>query len=78
VKVGVVMGNIRTSLIKRISRQIVKDFHDQLNTDFENNKHVVEEVCSPMTKKMRNLITGYVTRLMAQIRDEKIQVLESL
>ena len=72
------MGNIRTSQIKRLAKQIVRDFHDQLNTEFENNKHVVEEVCSTMSKKMRNNIAGYVTRIMRQFKDEKIQVLEEL
>lgn len=72
------MGNIRTSLVKRLSKQIVRDFHDQLNTDFQNNKMVVEEVCSPMTKKVRNQIAGYVTNIMRQFKDQKIQVLEEL
>ena len=72
------MGNIRTSQIKRLAKQIVRDFHDQLNTEFENNKHVVEEVCSTMSKKMRNQISGYVTRIMRQFKDQKIQVLEEL
>ncbi|MHA1222805.1 MAG: 30S ribosomal protein S17e [Candidatus Heimdallarchaeaceae archaeon] len=77
------MGNIRTSQIKRLqikrlSKQIVRDFHNQLNTDFQNNKHIVEEICSPMSKKMRNLIAGYVTRIMRQFKDQKIQVLEEL
>jgi small subunit ribosomal protein S17e len=72
------MGNIRTSQIKRLSKQIVRDFHDQLNTDFQNNKHVVEEVCTAMSKKMRNQIAGYVTNIMRQFKDQKIQVLEEL
>jgi len=72
------MGNIRTSQVKRLSKQIVRDFHDQLNQDFQNNKHVVEEVCSPMSKKMRNQIAGYVTRIMRQFKDQTIQVLEEL
>lgn len=72
------MGNIRTSQIKRISKQIVRDFHDQLNNDFQNNKHIVEEVCSTMSKKMRNQIAGYVTNIMRQFKDQKIQVLEEL
>ncbi|NPD87826.1 MAG: 30S ribosomal protein S17e [Asgard group archaeon] len=72
------MGNIRTSQIKRISKQIVRDFHDQLNNDFQNNKHVVEEVCSTMSKKMRNQIAGYVTNIMRQFKDQKIQILEEL
>ena len=72
------MGNIRTSQVKRLAKEIVKSFHDQLTTDFQNNKHIVEEVCSPMSKKMRNIIAGYVTRIMRKIKDQKIQVLEEL
>ncbi|MHA1115080.1 MAG: 30S ribosomal protein S17e [Candidatus Heimdallarchaeum aukensis] len=72
------MGNVRTSQIKKLAKQIVRDFHDQLNLDFQNNKHVVEQVCSPMTKHMRNRIAGYVTRIMRKFQDKTIQVLEEL
>lgn len=72
------MGNIRTSQIKRLAKQIVRDFNDQLADDFEINKHVVEEVCSPMSKRMRNRIAGYVTRIIRQLKENKIQVIESL
>ncbi|MHA1865763.1 MAG: hypothetical protein ACTSVB_05695, partial [Candidatus Heimdallarchaeaceae archaeon] len=30
------MGNVRTSQIKKLAKQIVRDFHDQLNLDFQN------------------------------------------
>ena len=72
------VGNIRTKLVKRIAKQIVLNFQDQVNTDFENNKHVVANVTNVESKKMRNEIAGYVTKIMKKIKEQKIQTLESL
>ncbi|MCY3411122.1 MAG: 30S ribosomal protein S17e [Candidatus Heimdallarchaeota archaeon] len=72
------MGNVRSKAIKRISKDIVISFYDQLTDDFENNKEVVGRVTNVQSKSTRNRIAGYVTTLMAQIRDSKIQTLEEL
>lgn len=72
------MGNVRSKAIKRISKDIVISFYNILSDDFENNKRVVAEVTNVQSKLLRNKIAGYVTTLMAQIRDNKIQTLEEL
>ncbi len=72
------MGNVRSKAIKRISKNIVINFYDQLSTDFENNKHVVDQVTDVKSKTYRNHIAGYITTLMRQIKENKIQTLEEL
>lgn len=69
---------MRSKAIKRISKDIVISFYNILSDDFENNKRVVAEVTNVQSKLLRNKIAGYVTTLMAQIRDNKIQTLEEL
>lgn len=54
------------------------NFYDQLNVEFENNKYVVENVTNVQSKAYRNKIAGYVTTLMRQIKENKIQTLEEL
>ena len=78
--IGVVpkIGNIRSRGIKRISKDIVINFYNILGTDFQENKRIVGEVTNVSSKTQRNRIAGYVTTLMAQIRDSKIQTLEEL
>ncbi len=72
------MGNIRSKQIKRISKQIVVKFQDQLSLDFENNKMVVQQVTNVQSKKMRNFIAGYVTKIMKKMAEGKVQTVEEL
>jgi small subunit ribosomal protein S17e len=73
------MGNVRSRSIKRLSKDIVLNFYDQLSAeDFQQNKHVVGQVTNVQSKSYRNKIAGYVTTLMRQIKEDKIQTLEEL
>ncbi len=72
------IGNIRSKNIKRIAKDVVINFYNILTTDFQENKRIVAEITNVSSKKQRNRIAGYVTTLMAQIRDSKIQTLEEL
>ena len=56
------MGRIKTKLIKRISIDLVKTHTSDMKEDFDNNKQFVERHTTGTSKKMRNVIAGYVTR----------------
>lgn len=60
------MGRIKTQLVKRLSFEVVKNHSDKLSKDFDENKQKVAEILEGASKKMRNVIAGYVTRLMKQ------------
>lgn len=72
------MGNIRSQKIKRTSKELVAKYHQHLSTDFEHNKILVNKLTNVMSKRMRNRIAGYVTTIMVQIKDGKVQVIEKL
>ncbi len=72
------MGNIRSQKIKRTSKELVAKYHQHLSTDFEKNKILVNKLTNVMSKRMRNRIAGYVTTIMVQIKDGKVQVIEKL
>lgn len=57
------MGRIKTALIKRITSQLFKEHRDEFTTTFEENKNLVAKFADTPSKKMRNIIAGYVTRL---------------
>jgi small subunit ribosomal protein S17e len=57
------MGRIKTKLVKRASREFVKDFGSDCKTDFSSNKNLISEKMDFQSKKIRNLVAGYVTRL---------------
>jgi len=59
------MGRIRTLLTKRLGKQIVQLYRPELNTNFKENKVIVaDRLVGATSKKLRNTVTGYVTRLM--------------
>ncbi|KZX17441.1 30S ribosomal protein S17e [Methanobrevibacter filiformis] len=60
------MGNIRTSFVKRISKELIETHTGKFTTDFDENKKLVVEFSSVSTKHLRNKIAGYVTRLVRQ------------
>ena len=55
------MGNIRTSLIKRVAIKLVEKHPDKFTSEFEHNKQTVEELIIVSSKKLRNHIAGYAT-----------------
>jgi small subunit ribosomal protein S17e len=57
------MGRIKTQQIKRTSLQLMKDHGSEFDTDFNKNKEKVSEFAIIKSKKLRNVIAGYVTRL---------------
>ena len=58
------MGRIKTTLTKRITNKLVKEHRDEFKKDFESNKEIVEKFADIPSKKLRNIIAGYVTRLV--------------
>lgn len=58
------MGRIKTKLIKRLTYQLLNQHKDRLKTSFDENKLVCNTDLVGGSKKMRNTIAGYVTRLM--------------
>ncbi len=62
------MGRIKTKLIKRLTFEIMKQ-REHLFPEFEGNKKVVAGLLGGASKKIRNSVAGYVTRLM-KIKEE--------
>jgi small subunit ribosomal protein S17e len=52
----------------------VERYSDSFTTDFDQNKEVVDELLTNTTKRLRNRIAGYVTRLMILRQDEDVIV----
>lgn len=57
------MGRVRTIMIKKTARELVQMSPERFSTDYEENKKVVDELLNSTTKRVRNRIAGYVTRL---------------
>jgi len=57
------MGRIKTRKLKSVTKQIFSKHEDEFGTDFQKNKEVASKYMSTQSKKLRNIISGYATRL---------------
>jgi small subunit ribosomal protein S17e len=57
------MGRIKTKLVKAKTHKIIEKHSDKLGTNFEENKKILNEETEIPSKKIRNIIAGYATRL---------------
>ncbi|MEM0454131.1 MAG: 30S ribosomal protein S17e [Sulfolobales archaeon] len=57
------MGKVRTSAVKRTAEKIFEQFQDKVTTDFNSNKELVKSCVYVKSKRLRNQIAGYLTRL---------------
>jgi len=58
------LGNVRTEKVKRIARELVRRYPDRFTADYEENKKVLMGLLNLPSKKLRNMIAGYVTSLV--------------
>jgi ribosomal protein S17E len=53
------MGRIKTSLVKRTSRELMKNF--EFEDSFEKDKNILKGTME--SKRIRNMVAGYIKRL---------------
>ena len=56
-------GKVRIETVKRAARELLKRFPDRFTGEFEADKQAVNQLVTTQSKRLRNLIAGYVTRL---------------
>ncbi|MBL7101046.1 MAG: 30S ribosomal protein S17e [Nanoarchaeota archaeon] len=60
------MGRIKTTLIKRTANTLIKKYPDKFTENFQENKKIVEELVEIQSKKLRNILAGYLARITKQ------------
>ncbi len=58
------LGRIKTSKIKRVSKEIMKQYGDELTDNYEENKAFISDKIVVSSKKLKNIISGYLARLV--------------
>ncbi len=58
------MGKVRTEMVKRLTIQLIDKYPKSFNIEFDHNKKFLTELNIGVSKKMRNKIAGYVTRVV--------------
>ena len=58
------MGKVRIAAVKKVARELVERYPDKFTTNYESNKTVLADLVDAKTKRLRNRVVGYVTRLI--------------
>lgn len=58
------MGRIKTQAVKRFTKKLISEHKGEFKDNFENNKKLVTKFADIPSRKLRNTIAGYITRLI--------------
>lgn len=62
------MGRIKTSFVKHIAKDLFEKHADKFTTDFSKNKEAIEQLIDINSKRLRNIVAGYITVLKKRER----------
>jgi len=58
--------------IKRITNKLMELHRDKFTDSFEKNREIVDKLVIAESKKLKNIIAGYITRLKKKPSDDMI------
>ena len=64
------MSRIKSTFVKSSAKKIYVKGQEEFTTDFNANKPIVEKYAVVPSKKLRNTIVGYITRMVRSSSDE--------
>ena len=64
------MGRIKTRYVKANGKKIYEKGKEEFTESFDKNKVIVEKFAKIPSKRMRNTIVGYITRLAKRSEED--------
>jgi len=65
------MGRIKTQLTKRVTHELLESHKGKFTGDFNENKAILKNIIYTPSKKLRNTIAGYISRLVKKEKSSK-------
>jgi len=66
------MGRIKSIAVKTLGEELLRSKADKFSTDFVKNKDVLNQIRPIKSKKVKNVLAGYITKKMKTINDSGI------
>jgi len=66
------MGRIKIVAVKSMGDEIIKEHGKNFSEDFDSNKKALGEIKDIKSKKIRNIVAGYISREMKKIKTSGI------
>ena len=57
------MGRVRSKFVKTSAMKIYEKGKDEFTNNFDKNKKIIGEYVSFNSKRLRNMVLGYITKL---------------
>ena len=64
------MGKVKTEHIKRLGQELMSRFPNRFSSNFDDNKHAVDELTEGATTKVRNQVAGYITHTISSTEED--------
>ncbi len=58
------MGKVRIEIVKRASKELMSRYPERFTANFEENKQFLKEIGFTLSKRLRNRVAGYITRMV--------------
>jgi len=65
------MGRIKSVPVKNLGDDLMASHGDKFTTDFDKNKKALDEVKKIKSKRTRNVVAGYITNQMQNVKKAK-------
>ncbi|MAG15514.1 30S ribosomal protein S17e [Candidatus Woesearchaeota archaeon] len=65
------MGRIKTKIVKRVTQQLIDEHKDTFSEDFVKNKELIKEFVDINSRKLSNIVAGYITKLVKLEKNQK-------
>jgi len=60
------MGRIKTSFVKHVAKELVEKYPGKFSSDYSQNKKELANFMTFESKRMRNIVAGYLVTLAKQ------------
>ena len=64
------MGRVKSVSVKTLGDDIIREHTKELTADFEGNKKALSGIMDIKSKRIRNVLAGYITKKMKTARTE--------
>jgi len=62
------MGRILHGKFRRVAEEILKKYEEFFTTDYLKNRRILEIVADISSKRLKNMIAGYITRKVKKLQ----------
>jgi small subunit ribosomal protein S17e len=70
------LGKVKTEHIKRLAKELMERFPNKFSSNFDDNKHAVDELTEGATTKVRNQVAGYITHTISLTQTDTSENIE--